>query len=275
MKEFLIEKFNTFNQDTIDRFQKELVGPLPSFSTPRADSTNTVMWGYTEQGFWYGNNCQTYFFENSGTIHTVGVLLTPYHFSLYQQLHKDAPTLVLQPIEITKELTSLSYVSNLYYAKFQTPNSKYGRNIVVESLVTKKANLNEIFKRYIDGLVHLTNLLKLQGVLPYYDFFNFLCCGEHSFFMFVNTFDRYEDRNDGINLLLQTIESYFLADKTFEGVDVKELMQYAKHKFYHDVLQENLKTQLDVIKHNLPGIINGHEKDILDYIGNLCLPSKI
>ena len=129
MREFLYHKLIQFNRDVVQEFQQEIVGPVPSYSTPAVDQA--VTWGATDQGWWTVSAVEGRFYENTGRIHIAGWLRDQDYYDLYVEIYNKLPDKFSQPILIEQNKLKLvnhpgGVNSNMFYIQLQTPNSSYG-----------------------------------------------------------------------------------------------------------------------------------------------------
>jgi hypothetical protein len=164
MREFLYHKLIQFNQDAVQEFQQEIVGPVPSYSTPAVDQA--VIWGATDQGRWTVSAVEGRFYENTGRIHIAGWLRDQDYYDLYVELYNKLPDKFSQPISIEQNRLKIAnhpsgIDSNMFYIQLQTPSSSYGLPYSLDHL------LDPLFYRrrnmYASEFVNNTTWLLQQG----------------------------------------------------------------------------------------------------------------
>lgn len=264
MKQFLLDQFNNYNQATVDKFQENMVGPLPTFSKPKAWDPDTNIWGYELNGFWYTNKDQTYFFEENGTVHTLGIIYKPEYYklceTLYQENKKNPICDVMVPLEMSTEVITADYHlcgipagGNIYYMKFETPNKVYGQNIMAR--LDPNFNNKLYFQNYIDQLINVFFIFRRidLAVVSEFNFFNFFVTPTGNFFMFTD-FCHYNInyKIDGIVLIfthikekIEKLENH-MSDRLEKNLieltsdDKQELISYARNKLYGLIINEEL-----------------------------------
>lgn len=257
MKQFLLDQFNNFGQDVVDKFQADMTGPLPTFARAKAWETN--IWGYEPNGFWYTNKNQTYFFEENGTVHTLGILFKPHYYNTYKAIYKETQTnttchvRVMMPIEMTAEtLTAehhfcgLTAGSEIYYMKFETPDKTYGQN--VEAIRLGRLDAKIYLQKYIKQLIEVFFILRKLNLsfMPTCSFYNFFVSGEKDFFMFIEDFIllQYSSINkvDGIDKGLLAYIKDNIEKNNFDLTveDKDDLINDAKNQCYIKILEDFL-----------------------------------
>ena len=277
MKQFLLEKINNFTQVAVEEFQQEIVGPLPKFTIPSVYDESTTIWGQNEHGFWYTNKIQGYFFENNGTIHTAGVVLSPWYYQIYKDLHTNQNGYnVLTPVLTNREVSTSEHIDHIQYIQFQTPNRVYGKNLEFVRVTNLTEEIPLYLQDYIDqlGAVYLTLHRLGKGLLPVCNFFNFSIGVGQNYFMFFENFETVYNYQDGVNKMLITLNDR-LDKHLFKNITDENrvrIIRYAKNQWMRPVLEDALSATLD----NLGELVtNKNKNDIIGYAKELCLPSTI
>ena len=274
MKQFLLDQFNNFTQATVDKFQADMVGPLPTFSKPKV--WESTIWGYEPEGFWYTNKDQTYFFENDGTVHTLGTIYGPHYYkmceTLYQENKKNPICNVMVPLEISVETVTADYHScgvpaggNIYYMKFETPNKEYGQNIMARLNVNFDNKL--YFQNYIDQLIDVFFIFRRSNmpIIPQCELFNFFVNPSGNFFIFIDSWQQYDMKYkiDGMRRILDDLKiklekfSNHMSDRLEKNLfeltedDKNELLNRARNKFYVMIVKEDLPEIIDKLSNEL------------------------
>jgi hypothetical protein len=276
MKQFLLAQFNNYNQATVDKFQAKMVDPLPTFNAPNAWEPDTNVWGHEPEGFWYTNRNQTYFFENNGTVHTLGTVYKPDYYEMYKILYqenKKNPTCnVIIPLEISVEtLTAVDHPcgiptgSDIYYMKFETPNGEYGQNVMAKLDLNFDGKL--YLQNYINQLIDVFFVFRRinLAVVPKVDLNNFFVGPSGNFFMFVEVWGQYDINHKihGMSRVLieiqGTIEKFsnYMSDRLEKNFieltddDKKELLAGARNKFYALILREDLPATISKLSNSV------------------------
>lgn len=163
MKQFLLDKLNNFNQESLSEFSNRITKTLPAAGNP------SMMWGEEETGVWYLDSDTARFYEDGGIIHIIDSRRNKeWNDTIKQVFDKLADennteiriTVPLEFEEVILENDShphgLVNGQVMYYNKLQTPTGEYGIPQTLDILLKNTPSANpkireDIYKMMSQG----------------------------------------------------------------------------------------------------------------------------
>jgi len=224
MKQFLLEKINTFTVDTLTAFNSLITNNLPS------ESQSFKVWGSNENGFWYLEKAAAYFFENDGTFHIIDNRRNQDFYNSIVTLYTENEKLNIIRMSKPLEFDTLSLENDdhafglpkgqvLYYTKFSTPTGEYG---MPWELIKLKGNpVTDVLYTLANQTSELLGVCKRLNIgFYYFDDTNPILLDDDGYFLFIPS-----PNEDSIDL-----------DVLMNKMDITELdhsfVEYGKHKFH-------------------------------------------
>lgn len=182
MKEFLYNKYSTYNQDTVDQFQQKITNLLPTFNRQNVYDCDLAVWGFEapsehgNAGYWWMTQHAITYLEDGGFVHQVGERCTPQVYQIWSDLFLAAQEnnpgfKVLQPLVsenlILEDVNHPGYQysdnGKICYQKYDTTLGGFGFPPWVDSKRGAFVFDDAHVKKWIDWVHWTLSILKKKG----------------------------------------------------------------------------------------------------------------